>query len=65
MLLASKLFSKSNKQPKGPLPDLALHLASQQDQVFKPNDIVSGHVALSTPIPITPQAIEISFWGES
>jgi hypothetical protein len=58
-------FFKSNKEPQPPLPSLSLYLTSKQDTIFKPNDIVSGHIELATPIPITPQAIEISLWGES
>lgn len=58
------LFS-SKKPPPGPVPALSLFLASQQDQVFKPDDYVTGHVMLSTPIPLQPQAIEVSLWGRS
>ncbi|KAF2185697.1 hypothetical protein K469DRAFT_707361 [Zopfia rhizophila CBS 207.26] len=56
---------RSKSTPQGPLPDLELHLASQQDTIFKPNDTISGRIALSTPIPITPQAVEVSLWGQS
>jgi hypothetical protein len=59
------LFSKTPKPPPQPLPNIELHLSSHQDQVFKPNDTVSGHVAITTPIPVNPQALEISFWGLS
>ncbi|KAF2451823.1 hypothetical protein P171DRAFT_12430 [Karstenula rhodostoma CBS 690.94] len=58
------LFS-SNKKPLPALPILALHLTNSQDKVFKPNDTIQGHVTLSTPTPILPQAIEVSLWGHS
>ncbi|KAF1962177.1 hypothetical protein CC80DRAFT_386640, partial [Byssothecium circinans] len=57
------IFSK--KPPPGPLPTLTVHLHTPADKVFKPNDTVSGYVTLVTPIPINPQAVEISFWGMS
>ncbi|KAF2788920.1 hypothetical protein K505DRAFT_254397, partial [Melanomma pulvis-pyrius CBS 109.77] len=58
-------FFKSNKEPQPPLPALFISLTSQEDTVFKPNDTVSGHLTLTTPLPITPQAIEVSLWGKS
>ncbi|PSN66199.1 hypothetical protein BS50DRAFT_574666 [Corynespora cassiicola Philippines] len=58
------IFS-SNKTPETPLPNFALHLATDQEHIFKPNDTVSGHVSINPAIPITPQAVEISFWGQS
>lgn len=56
---------KSSKKESGPLPNLALHVAAPKEKVFKPNDNVSGHISLNTPVPINPQAIEVSFWGRS
>jgi hypothetical protein len=58
-------FFTSSKEPKPSLPSLALHLTSKQETVFRPNDIISGRIELVTPLPITPQAIEVTFWGES
>lgn len=58
-------FFKSNKEPQPPLPSLSLHLTSKQDTVFKPNDTVSGYIEIATPLLITPQAIEVTLWGES
>lgn len=58
-------FKSSPKEPPQPLPSLALHLGNHQDHIFKPNDTISGHIALNTPVPITPQAIEVSLWGNS
>ncbi|KAF2250852.1 hypothetical protein BU26DRAFT_517629 [Trematosphaeria pertusa] len=56
---------KHSKQPSAPLPVLSLQLSTPQDKVFKPNDTVTGHVSLSTPIPINPQAVDVSLWGHS
>jgi hypothetical protein len=58
------LFS-SNKKPSPALPIFAVQLANPLVQVFKPNDTIQGHVTLSTPTPILPQAIEVSFWGHA
>jgi hypothetical protein len=58
-------FFRSNKEPRPSLPSISPYLTSTQDTVFKPNDTVSGYIELATPFPITPQAIEISLWGES
>ncbi|KAF2686723.1 kinase-like protein [Lentithecium fluviatile CBS 122367] len=57
------LFSKSTNT--GPLPTINVSLNTPQDHVFKPNDTVTGHITLSTPIPLNPQAIEASLWGNS
>jgi hypothetical protein len=62
--LTMGLFS-SNKKPSPALPILAVQLANPEDKVFKPNDTIQGHVTLSTPTPILPQAIEVSLWGHS
>jgi len=58
------IFSKSKKNTV-PVPVINVNLNTPQDHVFKPNDTVSGHVTLSTPIPLNPQAIEASLWGHS
>jgi hypothetical protein len=58
------IFSKSKKN-SAPVPTINVNLNTSQDHVFKPNDIVSGHITLSTPIPLSPQAIEASLWGHS
>jgi hypothetical protein len=58
------LFSKS-KRDATPAPVLHVNLNTPQDHVFKPNDTVSGHITLSTPTPLQPQAIEASLWGHS
>ena len=60
------LFSSSkSKLPPAPLPSLELHLAHSTDTVIKPGDTVNGHILLSTPVVITPKAIEVTFWGQS
>ncbi|KAF2269830.1 hypothetical protein CC78DRAFT_564515 [Lojkania enalia] len=56
------LFTSKKQEP---LPDVVVTLATSQDTVFRPDDTVSGHVTLSTPFPLTPQAVEVSLWGES
>lgn len=58
------LFSRF-KEPEGPLPSLIVHISTPEDKVFHPDDTVTGHVSFSTPIPLTPQALEINFWGMS
>ncbi|OAG08616.1 uncharacterized protein CC84DRAFT_1085852, partial [Paraphaeosphaeria sporulosa] len=55
----------SNRKSSPSLPIFALHLSNSQDKVFKPNDTIQGHVTLSTPTPLLPQAIEVSLWGHS
>lgn len=55
----------SRKHPPDPLPVLTVYLHSPADKVYKPNDTVSGYVTLTTPIPINPLAVEVSFWGIS
>jgi len=58
------LFS-SNKPPQPSLPDLVIHLQDSIDRIFKPDEIVSGHVALTPVKPISPQAIHVSLFGQS
>jgi hypothetical protein len=58
------LFSKS-KKASASVPMINVNLNTPQDHVFKPNDAVSGHITLSTPIPLNPQAIEATLWGRS
>jgi len=65
MLLALSKKGHSKSSTKAPLPGLSLYLDSSQDKVFKPNDIVSGRVIIVTPHIITPQAVEVTLWGES
>ncbi|KAF9739758.1 hypothetical protein PMIN06_011829 [Paraphaeosphaeria minitans] len=59
------VFFSSSKKTSPALPIFALHLSNAQDKVFKPNETIQGHVTLSTPTPISPQAIEVSLWGHS
>ncbi len=56
---------KSSNLPQPPLPDLAIHLYHPADKVYKPDDIVAGHVDLTPVVPITPFAIEASLFGNS
>ncbi|KAF2470145.1 uncharacterized protein BDR25DRAFT_304100 [Lindgomyces ingoldianus] len=56
---------KPSKSQQGPLPNVELYLAPQRETVFKPNDVISGHIVLSTPIPVMPQAVEVTLWGKS
>ncbi|PVI05223.1 hypothetical protein DM02DRAFT_554877, partial [Periconia macrospinosa] len=58
------LFSRS-KEPEGPLPSLTVYISTPEDTVFHPDDTVTGHVSFSTPVPLTPQALEVNFWGMS
>ncbi|KAF2740236.1 hypothetical protein EJ04DRAFT_508232 [Polyplosphaeria fusca] len=58
------LFS-SHKKPPAPVPSMDVHLAASEDTMYHPDDNVSGHIALSTPFPLTPQAIEVSLWGQA
>jgi hypothetical protein len=58
-------FFKSHKTPPQPQPELSVHLSHPTDQVFQPNSTVSGHVTLTTPIPIFTQALFVSLWGNS
>ncbi|KAF2005595.1 hypothetical protein P154DRAFT_402778, partial [Amniculicola lignicola CBS 123094] len=58
-------FSRKPPEPQGPVPKIQMHIHSIKDAVFKPNDIISGHITIITPFPITPQAIEVSLWGLS
>ncbi|KAF2496215.1 hypothetical protein BU16DRAFT_460524, partial [Lophium mytilinum] len=60
------LFSSSKSdQPQTPLPSLELRLAHSKDTVIKPGNTITGEVTLSTTVPITPQSIEVAFWGQS
>ncbi|KAH7385961.1 hypothetical protein BKA66DRAFT_461235 [Pyrenochaeta sp. MPI-SDFR-AT-0127] len=58
-------FKSSPKIPQPPLPNLAIHLYGPTDKVFKPDDIVTGHIALTPIVSITPQVIEVSLFGQS
>lgn len=58
-------FSFSIKGPQPPPPNLAIHLSSPIGKVFGPDDVISGHVALTPITPITPEAIEVSLLGQS
>lgn len=55
------LFGSS--KPPEPQPVLFFKFTHPQEQIFEPDSVVSGHVALTTPIPISPQAIEVSLFG--
>ncbi|KAF2804837.1 uncharacterized protein BDZ99DRAFT_467087 [Mytilinidion resinicola] len=60
------LFSSSKSdQPQTPLPSLELRLAHSKDTVIKPGNTITGELTLSTTVPITPQSIEVAFWGQS
>ncbi|ORY14468.1 hypothetical protein BCR34DRAFT_560510 [Clohesyomyces aquaticus] len=59
------LFKSSKHVPQEPLPSLELHLLDDPDRVFKPDETVAGHIVLTTPIPIKPQALEVTLWGKS
>ncbi|KAF1849372.1 uncharacterized protein K460DRAFT_365256 [Cucurbitaria berberidis CBS 394.84] len=59
------LFKSSPKLAQPPLPNLAIHLYNPTDKVFKPDDVVTGHISLAPIIPITPYALEVSLFGQS
>jgi hypothetical protein len=58
------IFS-SNKIPQPPLPDIALHLYCPTDKIFRPDELVSGHVSFTPVAPIAPHALEVSLFGQS
>ncbi|KAF2028838.1 hypothetical protein EK21DRAFT_68929, partial [Setomelanomma holmii] len=58
------LFS-SSKIPQPPLPDIAIHLYSPAEKVFRPDEFVSGHVSFTPIIPIVSRALETSLFGKS
>ncbi|KAF1945986.1 hypothetical protein EJ02DRAFT_451091 [Clathrospora elynae] len=58
------LFS-SSKIPQPPLPNLAIHLHNPTDKVFRPDDVVTGHIELTPVTSITPEAILVSLFGQS
>jgi hypothetical protein len=58
------LFS-STKIPQPSLPDIAIHLYSPTDKIFRPDELVSGHVNFTPTVPIAPRAIEVSLFGQS
>ena len=58
-------FFKSDSLPQPPLPTLAVHLYQPADKVYKPDEVVAGHVALTPVVPIAPVAVEASLWGHS
>jgi hypothetical protein len=56
------LFS-SNKIPQPPLPTLQILLTDRK--VHRPDDIVTGFIALTPLLPISPHAINVSLFGQS
>lgn len=58
------LFS-SSKPPQPPLPKFSIFLDSAQDKVFKPDDLVTGYIAITPEQSITPVAIEVTLFGQS
>ena len=58
------LFS-SNKLRQPPLPDLAIQLDDTADRVYRPDDIVRGHVVLTPVASIEPEALKVSLFGQS
>ncbi|KAG9194218.1 hypothetical protein G6011_04253 [Alternaria panax] len=58
------LFS-SSKIPQPPLPDLTIHLHHAAERVYRPDDIVKGHIVLAPVASIKPEALRVSLFGQS
>lgn len=55
----------SPKFPQPPLPNMTINLSATADKVFRPDDIITGHIAFTPVVPIAPHAIEVSLNGQS
>lgn len=55
----------SSKAPPPPLPNLSIYLSTPLEKVFQPDETVSGTITLTPAIPITPQALEVTLFGQS
>ena len=58
------LFS-SSKLPQPPLPNIAIHLYSPSEKLFRPDEDVAGHISFTPVAPIAPRALEVSLFGQS
>jgi hypothetical protein len=58
------LFS-SPKPPQPLLPAFAIQILAAVDKVFRPDDIVTGHIIFVPVTPITPHGIEVSLFGQT
>lgn len=59
------IFSHSKQPSQPPLPTITIHLDEATDKIFRPDDIVTGHVNIVPVGPIAPEAIEVSLFGQS
>jgi hypothetical protein len=48
-----------------PLPNMTINLSATADKVFRPDNIITGHVSFTPVVPIAPHAIEVSLNGQS
>jgi hypothetical protein len=54
----------SSKIPQPPLPNLAVYLDDTEDKVYRPNEVVKGHVILTPVASIEPHALQVSLFGQ-
>ncbi|KAH8722570.1 hypothetical protein GQ44DRAFT_569872, partial [Phaeosphaeriaceae sp. PMI808] len=55
----------SSKVSQPPLPEFSIQLSTPANKVFRPNEVVTGSIILTTTTPISPRSIEVSLFGKS